>query len=373
MKIALVGTRGIPASHGGFETCVEEVGARLVNKGHQVYVYSKIDPSNAGLKSYRGMRIIRIPRIPVQGLETLFSTVLSVIHSLFFKFDLHMVFNGANSPALVIYKLLGKKFALNTDGLEWQREKWGKVGRNYYKLSERISVMVAKNLVSDSKGIQNYYLEKYKAPSTMIAYGAGVPPDYSQKQVDSVLKEFRVKKFKYVLQVTRFEPENNPLLTIEGFKLLGREDLSCLVIGGAPYNTPYLQQMISQAGQTSNIYLPGYVYQKECLDILWKHSLCYVHGNSVGGTNPALLQAMAAGRPVLALDCIFNREVLGDGGYYFSRAPRSIFGELKSVVDNISKAELKAAEAVERIRRFYNWELIAEQYEKLFSKLVYDK
>lgn len=369
MIIALIGTRGIPANHGGFETCVEEIGARLVQKGHQVWVYSKESRLNAKINIYMGMHILKMPRINIKGFETLFSTILSVFHSLLYRFDMHMVFNGANSPAVLIYKLLGKNFALNTDGLESQREKWGVVGRNYYKLSERLSVLFCRNLVSDSQGIHDYYKNKYKASSVIIAYGANIPAKYPADKTNHILSSMGIEGNKYFLQITRFEPENNPLLTLKAFNSL-QTDYKCVVIGGANYRTPYIEEVEAEKQKNSRIILPGFIYAKEKLDIIWQNASCYIHGNFVGGTNPALLQSMAAGRPVIALDCIFNREVLGTDGFYYERSLKSLADQMRFVIENRSIAEEKSVAAVERIKEKYNWELITDQYEELFKSIV---
>lgn len=368
IKVALIGTRGIPANHGGFETCVEEIGRRLVDKGHKVWVYSKPGSNNQHIDYYLGMKIVRMPRVKIQGFETLLSTIISAFHSLFFNFDMHMVFNGANSPALLVYKLFGKRYALNTDGLEWQREKWGVIGRNYYKLSERVSVALCKNLVSDSNGIHDYYKKKYNASSTIIAYGANIPPAYPEDVTTKVLSALGLERKKYFLQITRFEPENNPLLTLKAFTTIST-DFKCVIIGGANHRTAYMDEIEKEKQANPRIILPGFIYEKEKLDIIWQNAWCYIHGNGVGGTNPALLQAMAAGRPVIALDCIFNREVLGEFGLFFKRSVTDLSTQMKSLLENVTKTEDKSLAAVERIRNVYNWELITNQYEALFRSV----
>ena len=232
----------------------------MVQKGHDVWVYSKKNDLNEHMKQYKGMRIIKIPRIKVKGFETLFSTILSALHSLFFNFDIHMVFNCANSPALIFYKLFKKKYALNPDGLEWKRDKWGFIGKNYYKLSERILVLVCSNLISDSKGIHDYYKEKYNVDSTIIAYGADVPPEYPEDKVSHVLSELGIEKKKYILQITRFEPENHPLLTLQAFNALDTE-YKCVLVGGAQYRSHYLERIENEERQNQRIILPGFIYR----------------------------------------------------------------------------------------------------------------
>jgi glycosyltransferase involved in cell wall biosynthesis len=253
--------------------------------------------------------------------------------------------------------------------LEWKREKWGFIGKNYFKLSERISILVCKNLISDSKVIHNYYKLKYKADSTIIAYGADIPVQYPADNVTRVHNELGVAKHKYILQITRFEPENNPLLTLRAFKLL-KADFKCVLVGGAQNRTNYLEQIEQEKRNDERIVLPGFIYNKEKLEIIWQNAFCYVHGNSVGGTNPALLQAMAAGRPVVALDCIFNRETLDNKGFFFKRDPQNLFERLKYIIDHEKEADELAGKALERIKTVYNWELISDQYEEMFLALT---
>lgn len=369
MKIALLGTRGVPATHGGFETCVEEVGKRLSEKGHEVIVYSKAPvEKEKRLKEYLGMKIVYVPWLPVKGFATLFASIFSAIHSLFLRCDFHMIFNGANSPAAIFYKLLKKKYAINTDGLEWQRLKWGFIGQNYYKMSERISVFLCDNLVSDSQGIHDYYKNKYNAESTIIAYGADLPKVYPEDKVQKILKEYGLEKNKYFLQVTRFEPENHPLLTLQAFNSLNPKDLKCVIIGGANYESNYADRIEVEEAKNENIVLPGFIYNKEKLSIIWENALSYVHGNMVGGTNPALLQAMAAGRPVIALDCVFNREVLDNNGYFFNANIEGLTKSFKDFLKDRDNAEKFALKCVDRIKTVYTWEKVADQYEQLFLK-----
>jgi glycosyltransferase involved in cell wall biosynthesis len=370
MKIALIGTRGIPASHGGFETCVEEIGSRLVEKGHEVVVYSKFPkPGVARLKEYKGMKIVYIPRLPLKGLETLYSTFLSVIHTLIHPCDFYMVFNGANSPALLPYKLLKKHFALNTDGLEWQREKWGFLGRNYYKMSERVSVWMCKNLVSDSYGIYDYYKKKYNAESTTIAYGANIPVFESQEKDYAILKQYGLESKKYFLQVTRFEPENNPLLVLEGYINSHISDHKFVLVGGSAFDTEYSQKICKICEDKKSILLPGFIYDNEILDVLWRNCYGYVHGNGVGGTNPALLQAMASGRPIMSFDCNFNRCTLNDHALFFQRTEESVSQTMRDMINNPELAESNAILAFNRVKKEYNWPKITDQYEALFYNI----
>jgi len=372
MKIAMIGPRGVPAAHGGFETCVEEVGWRLAEKGHIITVYSR--RSGRKLKEYRGMNIVYVPRIPIRGFESLFAALLSVLHALLFeKFDVVMIFDNANAPVLALCKLFKKACSINTDGLGWQRDKWGYWAKKYYKWTEGACVKLCENVVTDSVSMKNYYFNNYGAVSTMIAYGANLPGHREESVDRECLAKFNLSKQRYFLQVTRFEPENNPLLSLQAFLKIDRSNLKIVLIGGANGSTEYSKAIEKEAGKNSTIVLPGFIYEKGILDSIWTNCLAYIHGNQIGGTNPALLQAMAAGRPVIARDCIFNREVLDNNGYFYDKSIESLSDRMDFVSAHVQEAEKKAASALQRVKRTYNWDIVASQYEVLFASIVVQK
>jgi len=347
---------------------MEEIGWRLAKRGHQVAVYSKYQGYDK--KEYRGMKIVFIPRIPLKGFETLFASFLAVIHALVFcRYDFHMVFDNANAPVLLLLKLFNKNYSINTDGLGWKRDKWGFWAKKYYKWTESACVKFSKNIVSDSLEIQKYYAVSYNATTTMIAYGANIPDKHSEDEIQAVLTEFGLKKLKYILQVTRFEPENNPLLTLQAFSKIKFEDKKMLLIGKVLTQTSYGQKIIKEREINSNIILPGSLYDKKKLEILWTNSLCYIHGNQIGGTNPALLQAMAAQRPILARDCVFNREVLSEFGYFYDSNISSLQKQLVLIIGNMHQAEAKASQAFKRVKQYYDWDRITDQYESYFKSI----
>ncbi len=362
LKIALIGTRGVPANYGGFETCVEEIGQRLAAKGHHVVVYCRKSYYEDATPTYKGMKRVLLPNLKKKSLDTFSHTTLSALHALFQGYDVHMVFNAANAPFVLPLRLLGKKIAINTDGLEWQRSKWGFLGRSYYKFAEKFSCFMANRLVSDSKGIQDYYLARHGTESTEIAYGAYIQGSDTNKH----LKRLGLEPGGYFLQITRFEPENHPLMTIEAFKKL-ETDKKLVLVGGNPYPSQYLESIESQTG--GNIMLPGYIYDKDVLRELWCRCHAYVHGNSVGGTNPALLQTMASGCFTLAYDVPFNRDVLADCGRFYSDAD-SLAEMMRWSLEDTDKLDEYKAKSQERIRLHYDWDMITDKYEALFQELA---
>jgi glycosyltransferase involved in cell wall biosynthesis len=366
MQIALIGTRGVPANYGGFETCVEELGKRLVERGHEVTVYCRDSYYKQKTPTYLGMKLKYLPNLKRKSLDTLSHTFLSVLDAIHQPFDVLMVFNAANSPTLFLPRILGKKIAINTDGLEWKRGKWGPVARNYYKLSEWLSTKLAHRIVADSTGIQDYYRERYGVDSTYIAYGAYI----SQSRKPELLDTLGLTPGGYFLQITRFEPENNPLLTIDAYKRL-TTNKKLVLVGGVPYESEYSRQIKVHACE--NILLPGSIYDKELLNELWCNCYAYVHGNEVGGTNPALLQTMASGCFTIAIDVSFSRDVLQDGGIFFKKTEEDLSSKIRWALEHPDELDEYRRRAQVRIQEKYTWEKVTDGYEALFRELVAGK
>lgn len=365
MKIALIGTRGIPANYGGFETFYEELGKRLVERGHEVTVYCRDSYYTEKQEAYLGMKLIYLPNLKRKSLDTLSHTFFSILHAIRQPYDIYMVCNAANSPALLLPRLLRKRIAINTDGLEWKRGKWGKIARTYYKLSERISTILAHRVVADSRGIQNYYASEHNAVTTFIPYGAYL----SESRKPELLEKLGIKPVEYFLQITRFEPENNPLLTIQAYKQLATNK-KLVIIGGVPYESDYSKKICEEANGHPNIILPGPIYNKELLNEVWCNCFAYIHGNEVGGTNPALLQTMASGCFTIAIDVSFSRDVLADAGIFFTKDPRALANQMQWALDHEHELDMYKDKARERIQLYYSWEKVTDDYEVLFAEMV---
>lgn len=362
MKIALVGTRGAPGRYGGFETAVEEVGRRLVLRGHDVVVYCR-NPQQT-LTTYEGMRLVNLPAWRHKHFETLSHTALSAGHLLAHRVDVAIVFNAANAPFIPVIKAARIPVALHVDGLEWRRAKWGPVGKRYYRVNERIGVRVAAALIADAVGIQDYYREQYRADSVFIPYGAPILRDLPSDR----LSELDLAPGGYHLVVARLEPENHAHLALAGYSGSAAA-LPLVVVGGVRYPGAYIRALQAAAAGDVRVRLVGSIYDDELLDQLYAHSASYLHGHSVGGTNPSLLRAMGAAAPVLAFDVNFNREVLGDTGRFWADA--------KDVAVSIEQVEADPVAARERglrgqahVAEHYRWEDVADSYELLCERLV---
>jgi len=361
MKIALIGTRGIPAHYGGFETVAEELSQRLVKKGHEVWVYGRSGYYEKKLKEYGGVKLVYLPELKIKALDTLSHTFLSLLHALPKNYDIILVFNYANSPLLMLPKLMGKNVILHVDGLEWGREKWKGFGKEYYKFAEWLSTKLSVNLISDSKSIQRYFKEKYGKKAHFVSYGA----DLQFSRDIHLLERFNLKPQEYFLQITRFEPENNPLLSIKAFQ---RTDTNkyLVLVGGVQYRTEYSEKIFSI--KDPRIKSLGFVYDKKILKALLCNCYAYIHGNEVGGTNPALLQAMASGCFVICRDVPFNREVLQNAGIYFQKSVDDLFEKLSWSLQNYNQIKKKGEEGRKIIKDDYSWEKVVDKYLEIFSR-----
>lgn len=359
----MVGTRGVPAAYGGFETAVEEVGGRLVERGHEVIVYSR--GARHPERTYLGMRVIHLPAISQKQLDTPSHTALSTLHLVSRRRpDAAFVFNAANSPFLPLLRLRGVPVALHMDGLEWRRAKWGRAGKAFYRRAEEFGVRTADALIADAPGISDYYRDQFSVGTELIRYGAPLLDDVSTAR----LAELDVSEREYHLVVARFEPENHVLEIVEGYRR-STASRPLLVVGSAPYAAEYVQAIRNAAGGDPRIRLVGGVYDQELLDSLYAHAFTYVHGHSVGGTNPSLLRAIGAGTPVLAYDVGFNREVVDGDGWFFS-TPEELADLLPEIEAGPTAAAERGARNRQRAESVFSWDDVTTDYERLARRLA---
>lgn len=365
MRIALIGTRGVPARYGGFETAVEEVGKRLVERGHQVTVYCRGDDDEPKLATYLGMDLVHLPALRQRALETLSHTALSVAHLVRKgNHDVALVFNAANSVFLPALRLRGLPVATHVDGLEWRRGKWGPNGQRYYRMAETLSVRWSDQLIADARGIADYYTDEFGAPTREIAYGAPILADTGHAELDAQ----GLAPYGYHLVVARFEPENHVDIALRGY-LESDAVLPLVVVGSAPYASAHVDELERLAATDSRIQMLGGVWDQELLDQLYAHAATYIHGHSVGGTNPSLLRAMGAGSSVVAYDVSFNRDVLGEGGQFFAHAS-DLAALLNKAEADPADGQARGEQVKERARKAYTWDQVADEYEGLCADLV---
>ncbi|WP_091942377.1 DUF1972 domain-containing protein [Trujillonella endophytica] len=362
MSIAMVGTRGVPARYGGFETAVEEIGRRLVDDGHRVVVYCRTTPGATELPpaEHLGMELVHLPAARKRSLETLSHTALSVRHLVTHRTDAAFVFNAANSPLLPVLRAARIPVATHVDGLEWKRAKWGGAGRRYYRVAEALAVRWSDALIADAQGIADYYEDAFAAPATLLTYGAPIIRPGSDR-----LAELGLQPRGFHLVVARFEPENHVDLIVEGY-VRSAATKPLVVVGSAPYADEYTRRVHALADD--RVRFLGGVWDQELLDQLYAHSATYLHGHSVGGTNPSLLRAIGAGAAVTAFDCSFNREVVADAGRYFS-TPDDVAREIAGVeADPVGTA--RAGRRSRELALRYDWDAVAAGYEELAEMLV---
>jgi glycosyltransferase involved in cell wall biosynthesis len=367
LRIAMIGTRGVPARYGGFETAVEEIGRRLVERGHQVTVYCRRTPVDDApeLDTYLGMDLVHLPAVRKKQLETLSHTGLSVGHVVRGgKPDVALVFNAANAPFLPALRARRIPVATHVDGLEWKRTKWGGGGRAYYRNAEALSVRWSDALIADAPGIADYYRTEFGAQTRLISYGAPVLRDLPSDRLDRL----GLEPGRFHLVVARFEPENHVHLAVEGFRASSAE-LPLVVVGSAPYADEYTARITELAGDDPRIRLVGAVWDQDELDQLYAHSLTYIHGHSVGGTNPSLLRAIGAGAAVIAYDVTFNRGVLGEHGRWFL-TPADVAREVEAYEADPASARANGLALQDHAAEHYTWDGVTDGYEALCRDLA---
>jgi glycosyltransferase involved in cell wall biosynthesis len=352
----------VPARYGGFETAVEEIGRRLADAGHEVTVYCRGERHPE--REYLGMRLVHLPALKKKVAETLTHTGLSVLHASGRRLtgrgpDVALVFNAANAPLLPVLRAMRIPVATHVDGLEWKRAKWSGAGRRYYRTAESLSVRWSDALIADARGIQDYYTERFGADSVCIAYGAPILASTDTGKLAAAGYE----PGGFHLVVARFEPENHVHLAVEGYRRSGAAK-PLVVVGSAPYADAYTSEVKELAGGDPRIRFLGGVWDQDLLDALYAGALTYLHGHSVGGTNPSLLRAMGAGASVVAYDVNFNREVLGEAGRFFGDA-ESLAARLDEAEADPGRAADLGEAARKRAAERYVWDDVAAAYERL--------
>jgi glycosyltransferase involved in cell wall biosynthesis len=363
MKIALVGTRGIPAHYGGFETCAEELATGLVTRGHEVTVYCRPGNAPGNPSEFQGVSLEYRNFIDTKALGTISHTANSLLHAVRQDFDVLVVFNAGNGPLCVIPRLLRERFAVNVDGLEWKRAKWGRAVKLYYQFGEWCSAHLADRIVSDSRGIQAYYDQRFSTPSTFIAYGAHVEGSTNP----AILDEYDLVAGEYFFVASRLEPENNADITVRAFEKVNTS-MKLVIAGGANWDSPFVERLNRTVDP--RVVLLGPVYKDGHIQELHAHCHAYVHGNEVGGTNPALLKALGYGNCVLALDVPFNSEVVADAALLYSKDPADLAARMQQLVDDPKLAADLRIRAPLRIQEAYQWDAVVRDYEALFERLI---
>jgi glycosyltransferase involved in cell wall biosynthesis len=361
MRIGILGTRGIPARYGGFETLAEELSARLAARGHDVIVYTRTRYAEPGLSTWRGAKIRVLPTIPTKYLDTVVHGVLSGIDAAFERFDAVLVCNAINAAFCFLPRLSGRtRVVLNVDGLERHRRKWSAVGKLAYRISESLSTVIPNVVVSDAGVIQEYYRSRHRAPSVLIPYGGDLPEPAGTE----TLEKLGLAPEKYVLYVSRLEPENNAQAVVLAYRDVPG-NLPLVVVGDAPYAPDYIARL--RAAADPRVILPGAIYGEGYRQLL-AHAAVYIQATEVGGTHPALVEALGYGRIVLYNATPENEEVAGGAGLPFDvHRPESLARLLAQVLDDPAGHSVWKERARQRTRERYRWEDVVNRYEAVLD------
>lgn len=362
MRIAILGTRGIPANYGGFETFAEHLSTRLAARGHEVTVYCRAHYISPRQIEFQGVKLQVLPTIRHKYLDTIVHTFSSALHAAPRRYDAALICNAANAPFAPILRIAGTPVALNVDGLEHKRKKWNWIARKYYLMAERLATILPTETVTDAKVIQEYYLARHRAKSTMIAYGAEI-----ERRIDPSVRRWRVEPNRYVLYVSRLEPENNAHMVIEAFKRV-RTAHKLLIVGDAPYAHEYIKDLKERARGDKRIVFTGFVFGRD-YRTLQQNAYCYIHATEVGGTHPALLEAMGFGNCVLTLAAPENIEAIGDAGIAYADEA-DLADKLQKVLRDGSLVQSYRNRAQSRVQQAYDWDYVVDQYEELFANMA---
>jgi glycosyltransferase involved in cell wall biosynthesis len=360
MKIAILGTRGIPNRYGGFESLAENLANCLTAHGHQVTVYCRRAFTTPHDKVDPRIRRVILPGLPSKHFDTLFHSFLATLHVIFTAVDVVLICNVANSPFAWIPRIFGKPTALNVDGLDRKRKKWNFLGQAFLHMCEVISVVAPTRVITDAVAVQEYYRKRYRKASTMIAYGASVPA------TSDGLDSFGLVPERYILYVGRLEPENSPELVIRAYGQV-QTDWPLVIVGGNPYNPGYVQRLKALADP--RVIFTGAVYG-EGYWALQKNAAIYISGCEIGGVHPALVEAMAARNAVLFLDTPASRETTAGCAIPFRADATELAGKLTTLLrDDKLRSDLAGRAQQSALRRF-GWEAITRQYEHVFTELL---
>jgi glycosyltransferase involved in cell wall biosynthesis len=356
VRIAILGTRGIPARYGGFETFAEELSTRLVRRGHRVTVYCR---ERHSASTYRGVSLAYLATWRHKYFDTIVHTFLCTLHLIFHRVDAALYCNGANAIFTFVPRVFGIPTLLNVDGLERKRKKWNRLAKAWYAISEWLATFCPSVVITDAKQIEGYYWDRYGKRTQFIPYGAETGKVASAEALDKL----GLKPGEYFLYVSRMEPENNALLVRQAFERLATP-VKLALIGDAPYAQGYIERV--RDTRDARVVMPGAIYGAGYHELL-SHCLAYIHATEVGGTHPALIEAMGRGALVLYLNTPENAEVAGGVGIAFEAA--NLAQKLADVL-GMSWEERTACgrRAMERVAERYSWDAVTDRYEALMTR-----
>lgn len=356
-RIAILGSAGVPANYGGFESLIENLlDFNLYNISYTIFCSSK--SYSVKLKGHKNARL-RYINLKANGISSIFYDGISLLKCLGSQNDIILLLGVSGAIFLPLLKpFIRATIICNIDGIEWKRNKWNIQTKRFLKFSESVAIKYSDVIITDNKGIEDYVNSVYSKDSVTIAYGASI----DRKHSNTLLKKYGLNKNKYFFKVCRIEPENNIELILSAFTQVKDERI---VIVGNWKNSVFGEEMKKKYASLSNITLIDPIYNQSDLNELRVNCKGYIHGHSAGGTNPSLVEAMGLKLPIIAYDVNFNRYTLNNNGFYFSN--------LKELIHELShfdsrNIELERERIYETFMNRYTQEKIAEEYAQLFMK-----
>jgi len=370
MRVAILGTRGIPASYSGFETAAEQLASRLTDRGHEVFVYCRPHVVDRRLEEWKGAKLVHLPTVRNKYLDTFTHTLLSSIHAArHVRPDVALFFIAGNSPMCLITRSAGIPTVINVDGLDSDRTKWPSTAKRYLRFAERNAPRWSDRALTDSHAVAEIFEQRYGRRIGVIPYGVDDPGDSDPPSIET-LERLGLKPREYILFVGRLEPENNPHVLVDAFARVSNErarGMKLVIVGGAPYADEYITQ-VRRKGDPRVIF-PGYVFGRGYWE-LQRHAYAFCAPTEVGGTHPVILEALAAGNCVIVNDHAPNVETVGDAGLTFSgrEGVPSLTARLEQVLDDPDMVADYRERARERAKR-YSWDAVTDQYEALLAEV----
>ncbi len=367
MKIAILGTRGIPASYSGFETAAEQLASRLSERGHEIVVYCRPHVVDRRLRRYRGARLVHLPTVRNKYSDTFVHTFLSALHcARRERPDVALFFIAGNSPMCLITRRARIPSLINVDGLDSVRRKWPALAQSYLRFAERTAPRWADRAITDSRAVAEVFERRYGQRIGVIPYGVEDPGHDGTE----ILERLGLERGRYILFVGRLEPENNPHLLVEAFARIDAaraRGMKLVVVGGAPYASEYIRGVM-RAGDP-RVLFPGYVFGQGYWE-LQRHAYLFCAPTEVGGTHPVILEALAAGNCVLVNDHPPNAETVGDAGCYFSGSAgvEDLAVQLGALLDDPGRVSRFRELARARAAR-YSWDAVTDAYEALLEEI----
>lgn len=364
MRIAMIGIKAIPARFGGFETAVDELSRGLVKLGHEVVVYNRKGMSDHPERLYEGVELVALPTLRSKNLSTIIHALLSTLHVALRRVDVVHYFTTGATLFAPIPRMLGKRVVCSVDGTDWQRSKWGKFARWYLRFSEKLAVHFCDGLVADSQEVARYYRDAYRVRSSIILYGIRQPKTQGREW----LERFSLESREYVLFVGRLVPENNVHLLIRAFEQT-KTDKKLVIVGDDPWEKEYVRSLRSTRDPrvvfTGGVYGDGY-------EQLQRNAYLFVLPDEVGGTHPALVEAMGFGNCVLVNDTPSNLETIGDAGlgYRGQEQDRDLQRQLEFLLNSPQIVLDYRLRAAERARARYRWDEVATAHSALYQQVL---